>query len=389
MAEDLTKPYIGNPNLQRQAERARQLAQQRQAETLPDPRTYGFVRGLLGTPPEELGMSVLSPNTAAAKEAAYYGAQLSNLAQMAPALKPVGLLAGSAINDAMVYGAGPLASITPQPMRMIGTRFKGSGAVPTEVPGFGPAKEIQDVDSSLNIQNLQKLMDKGGSIQLSEALNHPSLYRDYPELAKYPIERLGNVWSAITNQLPSGLKGMYAEGSFYLPYQAKKVTKNAADIHSTLLHEVQHAIQQLDKMPEGSMAEQFFAKSAAKAREKVKTLKSAAYTELTNKLKDKGYEAGTIYDIMFDNKAGKELISKDKDIGPVASFYQKLQKSEYKLDRKYDEAYDKYKRTPGEAQARAVQKRFENPSEYAQPVTKSYDVPVESLYYTGLEPTIK
>lgn len=276
------------------------------------------------------------------------------------------------------------------PVGMIGTRFKGSGAVPTEVPGFGPAKEIQDTGSSLNIGNLQKLMDKGEAIQLSEVLNHPSLYRDYPELAKYPIERLGNVWSVLTNTLPSGLKGMYAEGSFYLPYQAKKVTENAADIHSTLLHEVQHAIQQLDKMPEGSMAEQFFAKSAAKAREKVKTLKSAAYTELTNKLKDKGYESGTIYDIMFDNKAGKELISKDKDIGPVASFYQKLQKSEYKLDKKYDEAYDKYKRTPGEAQARAVQKRFEKPEEYAKPVTESYDIPVESLYYRDpLGSTIK
>lgn len=267
------------------------------------------------------------------------------------------------------------------PVGMIGTRFKGSGATSTEVPGFGPAKEIQDVDSSLNTEALQKLMDKGGSVQLSDVLSHPSLYRDYPELAKYPIQRLGNIWSAITNQLPSGLKGMYAEGSFYLPYQAKNVTTNASDIHSTLLHEVQHAIQQLDKMPEGSMAEQFFAKSASKAREKVKTLKSAAYTELTNKLKDKGYDSGTIFDIMFDNKAGKDIISKDKDIAPVASFYQKLQKSEYKLDKKYDEAYDKYKRTPGEAQARAVQKRFENPTEYSKPVTESYDIPVESLFY--------
>lgn len=87
MAEDLTKPYIGNPNLQRQAERARQLAQQRQAENLPDPRTYGFVQGLFGIAPDQLGMSVLSSNTAPAKEAAYYGYQTSNLAQIVPAIK--------------------------------------------------------------------------------------------------------------------------------------------------------------------------------------------------------------------------------------------------------------------------------------------------------------
>lgn len=87
MADDLTKPYFGNPNVARQGAQARQLAQQRAAENLPDPRTYGFVQGLLGTSPEQLGMSVLSPNTAPAKEAAYAGYQLSNAAQVAPAIK--------------------------------------------------------------------------------------------------------------------------------------------------------------------------------------------------------------------------------------------------------------------------------------------------------------
>jgi hypothetical protein len=35
-----------------------------------------------------------------------------------PALRGAGRLAGSAVNEAMVYGRGPLAGITPQPMRM-------------------------------------------------------------------------------------------------------------------------------------------------------------------------------------------------------------------------------------------------------------------------------
>ena len=87
MAEDLTRPYFGNPNVARQGAQARQLAQQRSAESLPDPRTYGFMSGLLGTSPEQLNMSVLSPNTAPAKEAAYYGYQLGNAAQIAPAVK--------------------------------------------------------------------------------------------------------------------------------------------------------------------------------------------------------------------------------------------------------------------------------------------------------------
>lgn len=81
--------YFGNPNLARQGVRARELAQQRSIETLPDPRTYGFVSGLLGTSPDQLGMSVLNPNAQAAKEAAYYGYQTGNALQIAPAIRGI------------------------------------------------------------------------------------------------------------------------------------------------------------------------------------------------------------------------------------------------------------------------------------------------------------
>lgn len=120
---DNSGAFVGYPQLQRQAARMRTAAQSRTAENLPDPRTYGFVSGLLGTSPDQLGMSVLSPNTQAAKEAAYYGYQLGNAAQIAPvatpAIRGAGLLAGNAVNEAMVYGRGPLAAVTPQPMRML------------------------------------------------------------------------------------------------------------------------------------------------------------------------------------------------------------------------------------------------------------------------------
>jgi len=98
MAEDLTQPYFGNPNVARQGAQARQLAQQRSAESLPDPRTYGFVSGLFGTSPDQLGMSVLSPNTAPAKEAAYYGNQLGNALGVMPLVEQVGVTAAALKN---------------------------------------------------------------------------------------------------------------------------------------------------------------------------------------------------------------------------------------------------------------------------------------------------
>ena len=48
---------FGNPNIQRQGARARALAQERNVNTLPDPKTYAAVAGLLGTAPNEMGFS--------------------------------------------------------------------------------------------------------------------------------------------------------------------------------------------------------------------------------------------------------------------------------------------------------------------------------------------
>jgi len=59
--DGLLGPYIGNPNLQRQAAKARALAKQRDVNLLADPKTYAVIEGLLGTPPDKLGFSVLHP----------------------------------------------------------------------------------------------------------------------------------------------------------------------------------------------------------------------------------------------------------------------------------------------------------------------------------------
>jgi len=142
--------YVGYPQLQRQAARMQQAQAGRIPENLQDPRTYGFVRGMLGSGSDDLGMSVMSPNTAKAKEAAYYGNQLSNLAQIAPAaapaLKGYGRLAGEAINDAMMYGKGPLAKITPQSMKMVeDTAYKGSHVAPNWKTYGAPLHDLTQI----------------------------------------------------------------------------------------------------------------------------------------------------------------------------------------------------------------------------------------------------
>ncbi len=113
---DQSGAFVGYPQLQRQAARMRAAAQGRIPENLPDPRTYGFVSGLLGTSPDQLGMSVLSPNTQAAKEAAYYGYQLGNAAQIAPVVTPAARAFGRGL---MTLGPSEAAAIS-NPMAQIG-----------------------------------------------------------------------------------------------------------------------------------------------------------------------------------------------------------------------------------------------------------------------------
>lgn len=171
---DLERGYVGYPNLMRQAQKMREASMGRIVENIQDPKTYGLVRGLLGATPEDLDVSVLSPKAQAMKEAAYYGNQLSNLAQItpaaAPAIRGAGRLAGEAINDATVYGTGSLAKITPQPMRIVPTEVAKRIDMPINLPkspefmeavANEPSAQITNEGLLINLKRLQNPAQSG------------------------------------------------------------------------------------------------------------------------------------------------------------------------------------------------------------------------------------
>jgi hypothetical protein len=96
--EDLM-PFFGNPNIQRQGAKARALAARRDVNTLPDPKTYAAVQGLLGTRPDQMGFSVLNPNYQAIMDVAKPSYGLGVAAQLSPILAPLtkGLPVGAGI----------------------------------------------------------------------------------------------------------------------------------------------------------------------------------------------------------------------------------------------------------------------------------------------------
>lgn len=114
-------PYIGNPNIQRQGAKARALAEKRDVNLLPDPKTYAAVAGLMGVPPNELGFSVLHPQyqqiQQVAEPAFVAGTALGIAPLAAPVVRGGARMVGSALNERMLAGQSLTPGInTPAPI---------------------------------------------------------------------------------------------------------------------------------------------------------------------------------------------------------------------------------------------------------------------------------
>jgi len=106
-----TGAYYGNPNIQRQGEKARQIAQQRNVSDIADPRTYGFMQGLFGTAPDQLGYSVFDdPATKqAAQQAANVGFVGGLLTSAIPLAKGIQSIVGPALRGSSRLSANESA----------------------------------------------------------------------------------------------------------------------------------------------------------------------------------------------------------------------------------------------------------------------------------------
>jgi len=136
-------PFFGNPNIQRQGARARALAAQRDVNTLPDPRTYAAVSGLLGTAPDQMGFSVLNP-------------QYESIMQTA---RPA-FYTGTALGVAPVVGlAGKVGAkvLGPTAARMTEGYLQRQGLM----PGVLPPKRFQGP----RLEGMPEAVDVGGRME--------------------------------------------------------------------------------------------------------------------------------------------------------------------------------------------------------------------------------
>lgn len=287
--------------------------------------------------------------------------------------RSAGRIAGNAVNEAMVYGRGPLASITLQPNRMFvpassEEAMKASRMLKTMTPqevwsqtGVGKyggeyVKEISDKEATAGFTHLY---DVNNGNQLRErAFEHPELYSIAPELKD--IKQLG-----LRENLLSGNYAKVGEGGLLT---AKAPTEK--DLKTVLAHEMQHGVQDLYGWERGGsikdigmdIAENKLKAAEVKSKlERMQNIASdearSANPELIAQAKKWANETGgPWYEGVDDNMITKDyLLSQD----PV---YKSLYQTHADL------AYNKpallgpeetYNRLAGEAQARSTQNRVE------------------------------
>ena len=139
-----------------------------------------------------------------------------------------------------------------------------------------PFKSVMsDKNAKLNMDTAERIglepKDQGITYaKLNELLDHPELFKAYPELKNT------NVY---IDRLPKGYKGqnfvedkrivLQRDGMSFAPGYNQN-----DDTLSTLLHEVQHSIQGLDKTQSGGNVKQFLQFNPAAAQEKINTARA-------------------------------------------------------------------------------------------------------------------
>jgi hypothetical protein len=336
--------------------------------------------------------------------------------------------------DAMLVGTDDVAKMARA------TGMKNSNASPgrifqetglVQVPtkdGFTWAEQISDAGAKINPDVLERVqtgitksITRGKqtpveNITLDALLEHPELYKRYPELAKTTIEEVNGF------QLMAGTQGFYDEAAKVMgikklnPYMMKpeQVQEQLTELTQTLLHESQHAIQGLEQWPRGGNTGQFTTAGQKKAQ-KVVNDADAALAKATDaffvskNIKPPYSSAALIQDVVKFRNNGpdaikylsperQETIRQASSIPELDQFIRakaRIDQTAKKIDQRNKVSFKKYQALAGETQARTAEKMFEEaqktPDVYSRyPATSFYDVDINDLIFRDpFAPTIK
>jgi hypothetical protein len=185
-------------------------------------------------------------------------------------------------------------------------------------------------DRVLNLQN-----NPIGTAQ--EFIEHPKLFEAYPELSNYVFRQLeptNNQFYASEN-----VRGYFSPGE-----QRITINSNEPNKRSTALHELQHAIQEIEGWQGGASPEQMAARMAE--RDIAKTRENDLLNSISDMMR--------IYPSSHDNIIKTEA----QKVKNLQDFLNKTKQLEGETN-----PYDAYRKVSGEEEARMVQERRNYPEE--------------------------
>jgi len=182
-----------------------------------------------------------------------------------------------------------------------------------------------------------------------EFVEHPELFQAYPELANYAFRELEPTHNKFT--APQNAYGFYSPGQ-------KTITVNtdAPFKRSTALHELQHAIQEIEGWQGGSSPEEMAARMAE--REIAKTREADLLQSIQNAQQT------------LPPSANNLILTEGQKLKNIQDFLNKTKQLEGETD-----PYDAYRKVSGEEEARMVQARRDYPEEKLaeRPPFKDYE----------------
>jgi len=279
------------------------------------------------------------------------------------AFAPVGMVVGK-----LATGMAPLAKKAEQlaaqgyPDYKV-TELTGLEKVPTP-RGFEWGKQISDAGATLNQEAFDNLKIMN-STPLSSILDHPELFKAYPDLKDLKVEELSILF-----------RGPNTSGLYSPTQDVIELSKHASwgdtkykDSLSTLLHEVQHAIQKRESWPGGTNPGQFTPESSKRIKTSLYKLednlaKEASLLSGNNVSRNTinnvlNYLEGTTRVLGKQDTALLESLKGNKELGEVVNRYQSFDGIRERLKARDVKAMGEYNKSASEVQARATQKQFE------------------------------
>jgi len=260
--------------------------------------------------------------------------------------------------------------------------------------GYEWGKNIPDTGATIN-PDVIKNMTTNKQVRLEDLLNHPELYKAYPELKDLKVEDMSWFWRNLNTE------GAYrpTDNTIELKKYWNFDEKSLRDRTSVLLHEIQHAIQNKESWPGGTNVGMFNKESSKNIQRKLTSVEDdiAKQTAALSQNNVSRHTIGNMLDYLEGNTSylGKnesaliEAIKENKDVAELVKRFQSFDGIRSKLKAREEKAFKQYKATAGEAQARAIQKQFET-GKTVTPLTKAYTDFEGSLIYTDpFKPTVK